>query len=101
MDLKKQNNFFMPLTELSLCSFNIIEIEVGELYNIYLIYKYSQKRKAHSLLNAFSKNEEYVLKSSSYDKAGKNSFSFRFNFIFSHQESRTVLERKIFIVIGI
>lgn len=101
MDLKKQNNFFMPLTELSLCSFNIIEIEVGELYNIYIIYKYSQKRKVHSLLNAFSKNEEYVLKSSSYDKAGKNSFSFRFNFIFSHQESRTVLERKIFIVIGI
>lgn len=101
MDLKKQNNFLMPLTELSLCSFNIIEIEVGELYNIYIIYKYSQKRKVHSLLNAFSKNEEYVLKSSSYDKAGKNSFSFRFNFIFSHQESRTVLERKIFIVIGI
>lgn len=47
MDLKNKTTtfFLMSLTELSLCSFNIIEIEVGESYNIYIIISIIRKEK--------------------------------------------------------
>lgn len=45
MNFKNKTIFSMSLTKLSLCSFNIIEIEVGESHNIYIITSIIRKEK--------------------------------------------------------